>query len=159
LKREPSPAARSLRAVSLVLTVVGLVAASTLLYSGYQDLTGVLSGLSQGPGGHVSATTVVQGPTTMILLNVTVPNHGLYPLVVGLTCVSSNGTIVVSCNNASVSIPPGSSETIHLVMTLENTNQTQVQSFRVQGNLSLTLRPFASFSVLFPFVSTSQGGG
>jgi len=160
LKREPSTAARSLRAASLAITVVSLVAFSTIAYSFYADYEALSGG--QRPGGpppNQSVRTVVNNTSATTYVNITVTNNGLYPLTVGLSCLSSNGSVVVKCSNSSITVPPGSKQILHFVMNLQNLSQAPPGNFTVMGDISLSLPPFVSVNIIRPIASSSEQGG
>jgi hypothetical protein len=157
LKREPSTAARSLRAASLVITVVSLVAFSTIAYSFYEDVTGVVGALGSGSQTpSITSSTVVQGTSATIYVNATIPNRGLYPLAVGLTCLPSNGSVTVTCADATVTVPPGQEQTLHFAMNLQNLNPSGPNNISVAANVTLAIEPFVTFVISTRFVS---GGG
>jgi hypothetical protein len=146
LKREESTVSSSLRAVSLVILLVSVVAFSTIVYSAYVDYNGVVGavGTSQATPA-VSVKTVVEGTTTSVYLNITLPNDGLYDIRIGLSCLT-NTSSDVTCSDASVVIPPGEEQTLRFTMTAEN--QQGVLPSGVKGNLSLSLVPFASLNLV-----------
>lgn len=160
MKREPSTVAPSLRAVSLAVTLVSIVAFSTMAYSAYADYSGVLGVLGQSSGSPAIATrTVVQGTSATVYLNVTIPNDGLYPLGVGLSCISPGGSNQVSCSSASVTVPPGGQETLRFAMTVQNVNASSSSGIQAKGNLSLSLVPFASLNIVVDLGSLAAQGG
>ena len=160
MKREPSTVARSLRAASLAITVVALVAFSTLAYSVYADVNGVAGTLGSGASSpNVSVRTVVNGTSETEYINATIPNRGLYPLVVGLSCLPSTGSVRVTCSDARITIPPGGAQTMHFTMVFQNLSFTSVNTISVKGNVSLALVPFASVSMIAPFFSAAGQEG
>lgn len=156
MKREPSSVTRSLRAASVVITVVSLVAFSTIAYSLYSDVNAVIGTLGSGPSEGVATSTVLKGTNATIYINATVPNAGLYPLSVGLSCLPSNGSIKVSCSNSSVTVAPGGQQTLRFTILLQNLSLTSPNNFSVEGNLSLSLIPFGSASLKVP-IGTAGG--
>jgi len=160
LKREPSPVVRSLRAASLAITVVAIVAFSTMAYSVYMDVNGVVGALGSGRSPtNFSVRTVINGSSETEYFNATIPNRGLYPLVVGLSCLPSTGSVNVTCSKASVVIPPGGEQTMHFTMVFQNLSFTSVNTISVKGNVSLSLVPFASVSMIAPFFAAPEQGG
>ena len=141
MKSEPSTAARSLGAVSLVITLVSLAAFSSIAYSAWADINGVIGTAGQGSRSPAMvAETVTRGNSITLYLNVTVSNKGLYPLTIGLTCQPSSTTKLM-CQPASVIIPPAGQGTLHFSVTALNASQS---SIKANGTLSVTLQPFAS---------------
>ena len=138
--------------MSIAITVVSLVAFSTLVYSVYQDYTVVASNVSGG----IRENVAVQGSAATVNFNVTIPNGGLYMLVVGLSCAPGNGSVSITCNNAVVTVPPGTTQTLRFVMVVSNVTQATLSDLQVQGTLSLTLQPFATMSLS---LNLAQFGG
>ena len=160
MKREPSMVGRSLWAASVVITVVALVAFSTLAYSVYADVGSVGRSLSSSssPSGYTTSVAV-NGTSETEYVNATIPNAGLYPLVVGLSCLPSNGSVRVTCSNTEVTIPPGGEQTMHFAMVFQNISFTSTNTVSVKGNVSLALVPFASVSMVVPIISASERAG
>lgn len=156
MKSESSTAARSLGAVSLAITLVSLAAFSSIAYSAWADINGVIGTVGQGPrSSAIVAETVTRGNSITLYLNVTVSNKGLYPLTVGLTCQPSS-TAKLTCQPASAIIPPAGQSTLHFSMTVLNASQTSIQA---NGTLSVTLQPFASVDVGLNLGSMLNRGG
>jgi hypothetical protein len=139
-----------------VITVVSLVAFSSIAYSAWADINGVIGTVGQGPRSPaVAAETVTRGNSITLYLNVTVSNKGLYPLTIGLTCQPSSTTKLM-CQQASVIIPPAGQSTLHFSMTVLNASQPSIQA---NGTLSVTLQPFASVYVGVNLGSMLNQGG
>ena len=153
MKREPSPVTRSLRAASLVITLVSIVAFTTVAYSFYTDVTAVVGALGSSNSKGVSTSTVVNGTTAIVSVNATVPNPGLYPVSVSIFCLPSNGTVHVTCSNSGVTVPPGTSQTLRFTMALSNLSSTAPNRFTIDGNISLSLVPFGSVSIVKPIAA------
>ena len=162
MKREPSTAARSLRAVSLAITLVSVVTFATMVYSAYQDVNGVVSIF----GGRASGTlgsleTKVSGNTARATLNFTVPNDGLYPLVLRVSCSPPDG-LPVSCQAIDLTVTPGQTQVVHfviLVSDVKGLNATVAPGNRLHVNAtaSVSLEPFATLSVTFDLGSALSG--
>jgi hypothetical protein len=155
-------AARSLRAVGLAITLVSLVAFSTLIYSAYTDVTTIFSTLGSGSGSSaITARELVQGSTATIYLNVTMQNKGLYPIMMAISCPNSQGANV-TCNSPSITVAPGMNQTLHFVMAIKDFSQTQggTSNIHVNGTVLLALEQFASITVAVDLGSLAhQGGG
>jgi hypothetical protein len=159
LKPEHTTAARSLRAVSLAITLVSIVTFATVIYSAYAGYTTVLD-ISRSGTSAVSATTVVQGSSETLFLNATVPNKGLLPIQVNLSCAPSHTD--VSCPSASLTVGPGQTRTLHFNMTVTNFAQylSNPGGLHVNGTLTFELVPFAGLSVSVDLATlVHQGGG
>ena len=153
MKPERSPAERSLRAVSIVISLVSIVAFSTLAYSVYADYEGVVGVFGGGQGASpVASNTVVSGSDVTQMLNFTVPNKGLYPITVSLSC-SGAASAKVTCTNATATVPPGSSGVLAFAITLHNATSGAASLPSVPGTLALSISPFATLRLSFDFAS------
>jgi hypothetical protein len=155
-------AARSLRAVGLAITLVSLVAFSTIIYSAYTDVSTIFSTLGSGSGSSaIAAREVVQGSTATIYLNVTMQNKGLYPIMMAISCLNSQGANV-TCNSPSVTVAPGMKQTLHFVMVISGFSRTQggtSNNIHVNGTVLLALEQFASITIAVDLGSLVQQGG
>lgn len=105
MTEEHSTAARSLRAVSLAITLVSLVTFSTVIYSAYQDVEG-LAGRVSGAG--VSVGSSFSGGNMTIVVNATVPNGGLYPLTFGVVLsATADGQVISQSSSSPLTVQPG----------------------------------------------------
>lgn len=145
-KRERTVLFRSLRAVSLVITLVSFVTFSSIGYSVYEDYAGVVSVLNQGPSsGGIYTRAVSQGDNVTIFVNMTLPNRGLYPLTVGFSCLPTTSTML-SCTGGNVTIPAGGVGTLRFRGSVGNlTSALAAPDFR--GKISLRMATFASLQI------------
>lgn len=161
MTREASTAASVLHAVSLAITLVSIVTFATMAYSAYQDTAGMLSTLgtagSSAPGAHL----IVSGNMAKLNLGFSVPNNGLYPLAVRISCAPS-GSLPVSCGTVAVSVGPGLSESVNLALTV--TDLARLRSILANGNslhlnatAAVSLEPFATLSLTFDLGPTLSG--
>ncbi len=158
MKREPSPLGNSLRSVALVITLVSFVTFSTIGYSAYADLTNVLNTVHSGASSPaISSRTVIQGSAANVYLNVTLENGGLYPVALSLSCSPSAGS-GTSCNSPTINVMPGQSQTLHFVMTLQNYSQSLADGLQIDGQVQVSLEPFASVNVSVNLGSLISGG-
>jgi hypothetical protein len=156
-------AARSLRAVGLAITLVSVVAFSTIVYSAYADVSTIFSTLGSGSGSSaIAAREVVRGSTATVYLNVTMQNKGLYPVMMAISCLDSQGA-KVTCNSPSVTVAPGTKQTLHFVMAINDFRTqggTSNNNIHVNGTVLLALDQFASISIAVDLGSLAhQGGG
>jgi hypothetical protein len=160
LKREPTTAARSLRAVGLAITLVSIVTFSTFAYSAVADFQSFLGSLQSGSGPAITGSATLQGSTLLLDLNVTAQNQGLYPLSITLAC-SSDQSQGATCNNANMTILPGQTSTIVLLMSVPNATQytTDGKQLHINGSATLVLEPFASVNVGEDWGSFFRPGG
>lgn len=164
MNREQSPAARSFRAVALVVTLVTIVTFSTVAYSAYQDVRGVIgaaAGTTRGPLGAVQTT--VNGNQETLAVNFTMPNNGLYPLRLTIDCAPPSGS-PMACKGVDVTIQPGQAQKVTLLVTVSDLAQLQNLLSRgavphLQANMSASLEPFATLGVSFDLGSMLAGGG
>jgi hypothetical protein len=157
LKREPSTAARTLRAVSLVITLISILTFVTLAYSGYEDVAPLVQGASGGPPPIAVSPPQSNGQTSTIFVNVTLHNGGLYPIGVSIACSSqTNGT---SCSDVAASVVPGQTQVIHFSVTTQNSNLGQGGSFpNIIVSVQLSLVPFLTLSVTINPAALAGGG-
>ncbi|MGD0396955.1 MAG: hypothetical protein ABSB26_08655 [Nitrososphaerales archaeon] len=147
MKHEPSILVSSLRAVALVITLVSIVTLTTVGYSAYADVSNVINTVGGGsPATTITSETVVQGSAATVYLNVTLANRGLYPVSLSLTCLPPGGS-GIACTSPSIIFLPGQSQTLQFVMTVENYSQFVAGKMRVDGQVIVTLEPFASITV------------
>jgi hypothetical protein len=146
LKSERSTAARSFRAVYLAITLVSLIAFSSVAYSFYRDYQGFIGVLSMKGSTAVKETSVLNGNNVTLYVNATLPNKGLYPITLGVSCLPDNFT-VLSCNSASVTIPPGQNATLHLRGTLLSSTPTQALE-TAKWRFSFGLATYAAIDIV-----------
>ncbi|MDA4123876.1 MAG: hypothetical protein OK438_00305 [Thaumarchaeota archaeon] len=158
MKQERSTAAGALRGVGLAITLVSILTFSAVVYSAYSDYSAVLNA-SRGGTSAATGKVVVQGSTLVFYLNVTVPNQGLLPLQVGISCAS--GQTNVACDAATMTVGPGKVGTLHFRMSVADYTQTLSSSgmLHVNGTMSFELVPFAGLSASLDFGSLVHVGG
>ena len=146
--------------MALVITLVSLVTFSTVGYTVYADVSDTLNAVKGGTStSAIAAKTVVQGSAAVIYLNVTLANKGLYPIVLSLTCLSPEES-GITCTSPSITVLPGQSQTLHFMMTVKNYIQSATGGLHVDGQVKVTLEPFASIAVAVDLGSLiAQGGG
>ncbi len=137
----------ALRAVTATITLIVLLVIGTVVYSAYEDYTAVRSELAGGSS-QATGRAVLQGSSELISINITVPNSGLYPLNVTVTCTQKNPNIV--CQPSRVNVPAGQQGVLHFHMTIVNLAQFAAASdHRIDGTVAIALVPFASLSIGF----------
>jgi len=150
LKPEPSTAARTLRAVALVVTLISVLTFGGLVYSVYQDVSPFVSRSTSQPAISVLATS------SGLSVNVTFRNSGLYPIAIGAACSSSTVVQGVSCTKANATILPGQTQTVEFSITSAS-SITALSN--VTATVQLTLEPLASVSVVFSPSALLEGSG
>ncbi len=156
MKQETSPVGSSLRAATLAITLVSIVTFSTVLYSAYAEVQGVMGVLGQNSGnGVISTRTTTQNESATLYVNATLPNRGLYPLRVALSCSPAQSTNV-TCQPGVVTIAPGSTGTLRFSLTSPNLSRIGAA---VPANFSVELEPFASISVSVDLSSLANRTG
>jgi len=159
LTNEPSMLAHSLRSVALVITLVSLVTFSTVGYTAYSDVSNVLNTVSGGsPTSAITTKIVVQGLAANVYLNVTLANSGLYPVVLSLVCLPSNGS-GITCTSPSITVLPGQSGTLRFTMTVENYSQVLTGGLNIDGQVKVALEPFASINLTVNLGTLITEGG
>lgn len=161
MNREPSTAARALRAVSIAITIVSLVTFTTMAYSAYADVSGVLSRIGAGGGSGQAARLLVSGNTATLDMNFTVQNTGFYPLLIQLSC-QPGGSLPVTCAPLSVSIPAGATRVVTLALAVSDVSKLQStitggQPVHLNATAQVSLEPFASLSASFDLGSALSG--
>lgn len=160
--REPSMVWRSLRAVSLMITLVSVVTFGTMIYSTYADASATFAALSGPSHRGFGVQTRVSGNTAQVALNFSLPNRGLYPLGVRFSCAPAQG-LPVACQPVEVSVQPGATKAVQLVVSVSDL--AKLQSITAAGSLihlnataSVSLEPFAAVSLTFDLGSALSGG-
>jgi len=145
--------------VALVITMVALVTFSTVGYTAYADVSNVISTVGGGsPTPAISAKTVVQGLEATVYLNVTLANKGLYPITLSLACLPPSGS-GITCTSPSIRVLPDQSQTLQFMMTVENYSQSAAGGLHVDGQVGVTLEPFASIAVAVDLGTLAAHGG
>ncbi len=162
MMREPSMAWRSLRAVSIMITLVSVVTFGTMIYSTYEDATATLAAIGNPSHQGFGTQTTVSGNTAQVALNFSLFNKGLYPLGVNLSCAPSQ-SLPVSCQPVQVSVPPGVTKSVRLVLSVNDVTKLQsiatgAAQLHLNATASVSLEPFATLSVTFDLGSALSGG-
>jgi len=149
LKTEQSTAGRSLRGVSIVITLLSVVIFATIAYSAYEDSVGILGIFGQGSSTPaVTAMTVYHGSTAIVSLNITLHNNGLYPLAFSISCVQSPGALNATCNNPATTIAMSQTATVHFLMNVTGVSpQSGTGGRPIDADVNVTLGPFVSLKV------------
>lgn len=153
MKTEPSLAARTLRAVALAITLVSIVTIATIGYSAYVEYSAIV-----GKQADVSLGATQKGSETLLSLNGTVPNKGLYPVDLGIGFdATADGGVLSSAMLQPISVGVGSNQTVSESVSLDflgTSNATLLATLLVNGsriglgyNLTIGLVPFATLSV------------
>jgi len=142
-------AGRSLRGVSLAITLLSLIIFSTLAYSAYEDTQGILkisANASATPA--IVAVTSYNGTTATVKMNITLNNEGLYPLQFSVACVQTPGGFNATCSLPQATIQPGQSMTVSFTMTVDGVSQQSgVEGRPVEADFDVALQPFASLQI------------
>ncbi len=143
---ERSTAARSLRAVALVITLVSVVSFSALGYSAYSVASGLLGSLQQGSS-SVTVKEVQNGSSATLYVNATVLNSGLFPLRLSASCNPAQSGI--TCSPASVTVSPGGSGQLRFQVRVDNTSSLQggAVGLHVNSTIGAEIVPWASLNV------------
>lgn len=145
-----------MRLVGIAITLVAITVVSTLGYSVYADVHGVISAL--GGKGLAATRTVSSGESATFVINITIPNAGLYPVSLSISCSPPPGS-QFSCSPADVTIPPGQTGVLVFSVTDNNITAATSPGASFPANATVSLDPFASISIGFNLGSLlSQGG-
>jgi hypothetical protein len=161
LNREPTTAGRALKAVSLVIILVSVTTFSTMIYSAWQDASGVLSAFGSG-GITPTSNSTVTGNTALIEVDYVLPNDGLYPISLRFACVP-DPSIPVTCQSAEVEVPPGLAGRFAMVIMVSDVSRLQQMTaagepVHLNVTASVSLVPFATLSTSFDLGSLLEGG-
>lgn len=162
MKSEPTTAGRSLRTVSLAITLISIITFTTLVYSAYEDIGGIL-GLFGGQTTPNPPTlqTVVSGNTALIELNLSISNRGLYPVSLRISCAPPPG-LPVSCQLAQATVGQGNTQGLHLIIMVSDIAGLKSiaaggQGIHLNATATASLEPFASVSANFDLGSILAG--
>jgi len=157
VKRKTPLGIWALRGVTVAIALGVLLVIGTVAYSGYEDYTAVKAELAGGPHQAVGAA-VLRGSTETVSINITVPNNGLYPLNVTLTCDYPTPNIV--CQRASVDVSPGGQGVLRFTMTVLDISQFEDSGNQVvNGTVAISMAPFVGLTVGTNFGGFVKPGG
>lgn len=156
MKRRTPRGIWALRAVTVAMALIVILVIGGVVYSAYEDYTAVKPYL--GSPQHPAGSAVINGSTAIITFNVTVPNRGIFSLNVTVACVSP--PLGVTCQRASVNVPPGQEEVLRFEMTVDNAQQfVSLPDHSINGTVAMGLVPFATLTVDVDFGGLLQSGG
>jgi hypothetical protein len=157
LKRKTPAGIWALRAVTIAIALIVVLAIGTVAYSAYEDYTVVRSELA---GGSNQAVALVsrQGNSETVSLNITLSNSGLYTLNVGVSCSYPTSNVV--CQPSSVSVAPGQQGVLRFRMMVADLSQFESSGDKVvNGTVTVSLQPFVTLTLGTDFGSAVNGGG
>lgn len=150
---EASIAKRSLKAVSIAITLISIITFSTISYSAYAEYQALtaLSGKDIGISGKIEGSKVILSVTG------NVPNKGLYPLDIQLSLVARQGNRTISQSDSNViRVLPNEVKSSNWTVSLDilsSVNQSQLSRLILNGsNIELLflikgkLEPFAGIA-------------
>ena len=156
MKRRTPRGIWALRTVTVAIILVVVFVVAGVGYSAYEDFSAVRPYISNPQ--HPAGTASLQGTTGVVTFNVTIPNRGLFALNVTVSCDSPPAG--VTCQRASVSVPPGEEQTLVFVMTVTNVQEYVAQpNNAINGTVSIGLVPFVTLSATVNFGGVFQSGG
>ena len=157
MKRKTPMGIWALRGVTVAVTLVVLLVAGTVAYSAYEDYSAVKAELAGGSQQAVGAA-VLRGSTETVSINITVPNNGLYPLNVTLSCDYPTSNVV--CQRTSVDVSPGGEGVLRFRMTVSDVTQFEGSDNQViNGTVAISMMPFVSLTVGTNFGGFVKTGG
>jgi hypothetical protein len=130
-----------LKMISAMLVASTALVFVTLGYSAYRDFSSLRAG-----GSVVVVSLVQSGDTAHGSLNLTVANPGLYALVVSFSCDPGQGSYL-SCNQASVSVPPGGEQTLRFVLDVKSVSALQAAGGRINGTMGVEIEPLLTLGI------------
>jgi hypothetical protein len=135
----------ALRGVSIAISVTILLVIGTVVYSAYENYMGLRTEIAGGPN-KPTGSGVLQGTSEVISINFTVPNDGLYPLNVTVTCDPLNPNVV--CSPSHVMVQAGQQGVLRFRMTVLNVQQFVTQpNHRINGTVAIRMPPFVGLSL------------
>ena len=147
----------ALRGVTVAVALIVLLVVGTVVYSAYEDFSAVKAELAGGSQQAVGAA-VLRGTTETVSINITVPNTGLYPLNVTLTCDYPTTNVV--CQRTSVDVSPGGQGVLRFRMTVLDVPQFESSDNQViNGTVAISMEPFVGLVVGTNFGGFVKTGG
>jgi len=147
----------ALRGVTVAVALIVLLVVGTVVYSAYEDFSAVKAELAGGSQQAVGAA-VLRGTTETVSINITVPNKGLYPLNVTLTCDYPTTNVV--CQRTSVDVSPGGQGVLRFRMTVLDVPQFESSDNQViNGTVAISMEPFVGLVVGTNFGGFVKTGG
>ena len=147
----------ALRGITVAVALIVLLVIGTVAYSAYEDYTAVKAELAGGSQQAVGAA-VLRGAAETVSINITVPNHGLYPLNVTLNCDYPTTNVV--CQRTSVDVSPGGEGVLRFRMIVSNVSQFEASGNQViNGTVAISMAPFVGLTVGTDFGGFVKTGG
>ena len=157
VKRKTPLGIWALRGVTVAVAVVVLLVVGTVAYSAYEDYTAVKAELAGGSQQAIGAA-VLRGPMESVSINITVPNNGLYPLNVTLSCDYPTPNVV--CQGTSVDVSPGDQGVLRFRMTVLDVSEFEGSGdTMINGTVSISMAPFVGLTVGTDFGGFVKTGG
>jgi hypothetical protein len=139
------------------------VTVATITYSAYQDVSGVVAAVrGQAQGSPGTLQTKVSGNTAQWDLNFSVPNGGLYPLQLEMSCAPQT-VLPVSCNDIRATVSPGQVQRISFIISVSSISGLKSAiangaSLHLNTTASASIEPFATLTASFDLGSVLSGG-
>ena len=144
MKRKTPTGLKAIRVVSIGITLTLVLVLGTVFYSAYQDWSAVRSELS-GPSPQATGSAVMQGPSEIVSINITVPNRGLYALNVTVSCTPQTNIV---CSPSGISVPAGEQGILRFRMTVVDIARFASSSnHRIDGTVAIQMVPFARVGI------------
>jgi len=157
VKRKTPMGIWALRGVTVAVALIVLLVIGTVAYSAYEDYSAVRAELAGGSRQAVGAA-VLRGSMETVSINITVPNDGLYPLNVTLTCNYPTPNVV--CQRTSVNVSPGGEGVLRFRMTVSDVSLFENSGNRViNGTVAISMVPFVGLTVGTDFGGFVKTGG
>lgn len=156
MKRRTPKGIWALRGVTVAIVFVIVLVVAGAAYSAYEDFNAVRPYISDPS--HPVGSATLEGTTGIVTFNVTIPNRGLFAINVTVSCDSPPAG--VTCQRASVNVPPGQEQVLRFVMTIDNVQEFAAQpKHSINGTVSIGLVPFATLAANVDFGGIIQSGG
>ena len=157
VKRKTPMGIWALRGITVAVALIVLLVIGSVVYSAYEDYSAVKAELAGGSQQAVGAA-VLRGTTETVSINITVPNKGLYPLNVTISC--DYPTSNVMCQRTSVDVAPGGEGVLRFRMTVFDISQFENSVSKViNGTVAISMTPFVGLTVGTDFGGFVKTGG
>ena len=146
-----------LRGITVAIVVILLLVVGTVAYSAYEDYSAVRAELAGGSR-QVVGTVISNGSNETVSIDIPVPNGGLYPLNVTITCNYPTSNVV--CQRTSVNVAPGGEGMLQFKMTVYDVSLFENSGNHViNGTVAITMAPFVGLTVGSDFGGFVHSGG
>lgn len=136
----------AIHAVSIAIAALVVFSFATVFYSAYVDYRGISNNVDS-PQYH-SVSRSFSGKNETVSVSLTIPNDGIYPITVSVSCPEPDAVGGITCEKSTVTVPAGGERELLFQMTVGNVDAFEnAMSQNINGTVTIQLAPFASISV------------